>query len=243
MQGLIYDTLLWPFERLWLSALRAKVLAQARGRMLEIGIGTGLNLPHYTPRPDLVGLDPDASMLALARRRAARLSCAVQWCQASGEALPFEDGSFDWVVGTLVFCTIPDPHLAFREVMRVLRPGGRLTLLEHVRSPHPVVAHLQDRLTPTWKRLCGGCHLNREPLAIASAAGVHIERLGRQERMQITRRDRPRDLERRGYPAAGCGYRSWWWPDPCVQAGAEWCGCRCRVAAGGWRRNGERYGH
>jgi ubiquinone/menaquinone biosynthesis C-methylase UbiE len=103
MHGLIYDFLLWPLERLWLGALRAKVLARAQGRVLEIGIGTGLNLQHYTPWLDLVGIDPDASMLTRARKRAAQLSCAVQWCQASAEALPFKEGSFDWVVGTLVF--------------------------------------------------------------------------------------------------------------------------------------------
>jgi ubiquinone/menaquinone biosynthesis C-methylase UbiE len=177
MHGLVYDLLLWPLERLWLGALRAKVLAQARGRVLEIGIGTGLNLPHYRPRLDLVGIDPDTSMLARARMRATQVSCAVQCCQASAEALPFREGSFDWVVGTLVFCTIPNPAQAFREGLRVLRPDGHLTLLEHVRSPHPLVARLQDHLTPPWKRLCGGCHLNRETLAIAGAAGVYIERV------------------------------------------------------------------
>jgi ubiquinone/menaquinone biosynthesis C-methylase UbiE len=177
MHGLVYDLLLWPLERLWLGALRAKVLAQARGRVLEIGIGTGLNLPHYRPRLDLVGIDPDTSMLARARMRATQVSCAVQCCQASAEALPFREGSFDWVVGTLVFCTIPNPAQAFREGLRVLRPDGHLTLLEHVRSPHPLVARLQDHLTPPWKRLCGGCHLNRETLVIAGAAGVYIGRV------------------------------------------------------------------
>lgn len=172
-----YDTLLWPLERLWLGALRAKVLAPACGRVLEIGIGTGLNLPHYMPRLDLVGIDPDASMLGRVRRRAARLSPTVRWCQARAEALPFKDASFDTVVGTLVFCTISDPPQAFREVLRVLRPDGCIALLEHVRSPQPPVASLQDRLTPVWKRLCGGCHLNRETLAIASTAGVRIRRV------------------------------------------------------------------
>jgi ubiquinone/menaquinone biosynthesis C-methylase UbiE len=172
-----YDTLLWPLECLWLGALRAKVLAQTPGLVLEIGIGTGLNLPHYMPQHDLVGIDPDASMLGRARRRAARLSCVVQWCQARAEALPFKDASFDTVVGTLVFCTIPDPPQAFREVLRVLRPGGGVLLLEHVRGPQPLVAYLQDRLTPIWKRLCDGCHLNRETLATASATGVRIRRV------------------------------------------------------------------
>lgn len=175
MRGLAYDVLMWPLERGWLGKLRRTTLAQARGHVLEIGIGTGLNLPHYPPSLDLVGIDPHLSMLTRARRRAAQMQRSVRWHQVSAESLPFADGSFDTVVGTLVFCTIPDPLRAFREVGRVLRTGGRIYLLEHVRSPHPLGAHVQDWITPVWRRLFGGCHPNRDTLAIARSAGIRIE--------------------------------------------------------------------
>ncbi|MBI3329372.1 MAG: methyltransferase domain-containing protein [Nitrospinae bacterium] len=175
MHGLTYDVLMWPLERAWLGELRRKTLAQARGRVLEIGIGTGLNLPHYAPSLDLVGIDPDPRMLAHARRRAAHIQRPVTWHQVCAEVLPFEDASFDSVVGTLVFCTIRAPKQALHEVLRVLRPNGRIHLLEHVRSPQPLAAHVQDWITPVWKRLFGGCHPNRDTLAIAQAAGVRIE--------------------------------------------------------------------
>jgi len=175
MRALTYDLLLAPIERLALRKLRHATLATAQGRVLEIGIGTGLNLPHYAPSVQLVGIDPDPDMLARARKRATRLQHTVTWLQGSAEALPFEDRSFNTVVGTLVFCTIPDPARAFREMVRMLRADGRIYLLEHVRSPHPWGARFQDWITPAWKRVFHGCHPNRDTLATAQAAGLRIE--------------------------------------------------------------------
>jgi ubiquinone/menaquinone biosynthesis C-methylase UbiE len=172
-----YDVLLWPLERAGLAKLRRTTLAQARGCVLELGIGTGLNLPHYASSSHLFGIDPEPEMLGRARRRTARMGRAATWLQASAEALPFKDGSFDTVVGTLVFCTIPHPARAFREVIRVLRVDGRVYLLEHVRSPHALGARIQDWITPVWKRLFGGCHPNRDTLATAQTAGLRIERV------------------------------------------------------------------
>jgi ubiquinone/menaquinone biosynthesis C-methylase UbiE len=152
---------------------RMKVIPQAQGRVLEIGIGTGLNLPFYdTGRVvELVGVEPSLRMhrLALKRSRAARLP--VEMVGITAEKLPLADAIFDTVVSTYTLCTIPDPVAALREVRRVLRPGGRLLFSEHGRAPDENVRKWQARIQPFWSPLAGGCTLDRDIPAILKEAG------------------------------------------------------------------------
>ncbi len=158
-----------------LKPLRRKIVPEVRGRVLEIGVGTGLNFEHYTATHGqvtaLYGVEPDPHMLKRAQKRARRLPFPVQLDQTGAEKLPYPDAYFDTVLLTWVLCTIPDPDAALGEARRVLRPGGRLLYVEHTRSRHRVAARIQDRLTPLWKELGGGCHLNRDSVSRIRAAG------------------------------------------------------------------------
>ena len=165
-----YDSVLAPLERLGLRRSRTRLIATASGRVLEIGGGTGLNLPHYPPDVHLVFTEFDSRMLTRARRRADP-SRSIAFVAADAQRIPFADACFDTVVATLAFCTIPAPAVAFAEVRRVLKPEGRLLLLEHVRTPRAAIARLQDWGTPVWKHLAHGCHLNRRPLELAQEQG------------------------------------------------------------------------
>lgn len=164
----LYDLAMWPAERFYLGRLRRELLAAAGGRVLEIGAGTGANLTHYGRRAQVVLSEPDRAMLHRARLdgRPAVLAAA--------ERLAFAGASFDTVVSTLVLCTVADPAASLAEIRRILRPGGDLLLLEHVRSSDPDTARLQARLTPAWKKLARGCHLDRDTAATVAAAGFQI---------------------------------------------------------------------
>jgi ubiquinone/menaquinone biosynthesis C-methylase UbiE len=167
----LYDRLLAATEKAGMRDMRAELIADARGRTLELGAGTGLNLGHYRDSvSELVLTEPDPHM---AKRLRARVEEAdrpfgVEVVEAGAEQLPFGDGSFDTVVSTLVFCTVPDADRAVKEVARVLRPDGRLLLLEHVRSEHPRTARWQDRLERPWGWVAAGCHPNRDTSATLS---------------------------------------------------------------------------
>lgn len=158
---------------------RRKIVPLARGRVLEIGMGTGLNLEHYDPSrvEKVVGLDPVLAMHRLARRRVERSGLAVELAAQSAEEVPFADRSFDTVLVTYSLCTIPDPGAALREARRVLRPGGQLLFCEHGLAPDESVRRWQDRLTPLWSELAGGCHLNRDIPALLSQSGFHTVEL------------------------------------------------------------------
>jgi len=170
----MYDPLIAPFDPLGVRAWREWVVRDVRGRVLEIGIGTGLNLQYYRAAESLAAIDPDWASLQRARARRNGHARAVTLHQAFAEALPFADASFDAVVGTLTFCSIGDPGLALREIRRVLKPGGALRLIEHVRVENRVIAGLQDAATPVWKQFAGNCHLNRDTRAQVARAGFHI---------------------------------------------------------------------
>jgi len=169
----LYDAMCAVMERFGLRRWRRWLVAGARGLTLDVGCGTGRNLPLYTVRA--VGLEPCRETLARARRRAPR----VPLVQGSVEALPFRDGAFDTVVSGLVFCSVPDPRRGLAEVKRVLGPRGQLRMLEHVRSTAPWKARLQDRYAAFWTRLSGGCHPNRETERTVEACGFAIEDEGR----------------------------------------------------------------
>jgi len=157
---------------------RQRVGKAASGRVLDVGVGSGLNLPFYGEQADRVfGIDPSSELLHFAVERAGSASVPVELLRGSGEALPFEDRSIDTVVVTFTLCTVCDAAATLGELRRVLRPGGRLLFAEHGRAPEAGVARWQDRLTPIWRRLAGGCHLNRKPDDLIHSAGFSIESL------------------------------------------------------------------
>lgn len=166
-----YDRMLSGTERAGLADMRRQLLSGARGRVLEIGAGTGLNLSQYPADVELVLTEPEAPMARRLRRRASEAGRSAQVVEAPGDRLPFPDDSFDTVVSTLVLCTVPDALATLAEIRRVLRPGGTLLLIEHVRSEDGGVARWQDRLHPLWVRVGHGCHCNRDTLATLRAAG------------------------------------------------------------------------
>ncbi len=155
------------------QAQRRLLVPQAQGRVLEVGMGTGRNLPFYDRQRVslLVGVDPAMQMHRLAQRRSRQAGIAVELMGLSAEHLPATDASFDTVVCTYTLCSIPDPLQALREMRRVLVPGGRLLFCEHGRAPDETVRRWQDRLQPLWGPLAGGCHLGRDVPALLEAAG------------------------------------------------------------------------
>ena len=153
----IYDGAVSVLDRLGLGRLRRELSRGIAGRVLEVGAGTGRQLTRHPAAARVTAVDPDAAAL----RRAAARAPGAHLVIARAEDLPFDDGSFDWVICSLVLCTVGDPAAALAEMRRVLRPGGRLRVLEHVRSPNAAIARLQELANPAWGRLAGGCRLDR----------------------------------------------------------------------------------
>ena len=155
---------------------RAQIVPQASGRVLEIGIGTGLNLSFYDAKKvsTIVGVDPAAQMQGLARQRAAAIDIPVEMIALELGQIQAADASFDSIVCTFTLCTIPDPLAALQEMRRVLKPGGQFLFGEHGRAPDLKVRVWQDRLTPLWRPLAGGCHLNRDIPALLKAGGFRL---------------------------------------------------------------------
>lgn len=161
-----------------LAPYRARVVGAAAGRVLEVGVGGGLNFARYGPAVErIIGLDPAPRLLARAAARRDEAPAPVELVHATAEAIPLATASIDCIVMTWTLCSIPDPLAALREMRRVLRPDGALLFVEHGRSPEPGVARWQDRLTPLWRRLAGGCHLNRPIDALIAGGGLAIEAL------------------------------------------------------------------
>ncbi len=155
---------------------RVRVLSEARGNVLDVGFGTGLNAPHYPGSVErVVALEPNPGAEKLARKRIAAARVEIELVLASGEALPFEDASFDTVVTTLVLCSIPDVERASREIRRVLKPGGRYLFMEHGLADDASVQKWQQRLNGIQKVVAGGCHLNRPIRSIVEGAGFVLE--------------------------------------------------------------------
>ena len=168
----------WSMRQKNLAAYRARIIPAAEGRVLEIGIGSGLNLPFYSRNvARVIGLEPSPRLLAMARRVERTGNGPVEFIEGSAEAIPLQDASVDTVVTTWTLCSIPDALRALCDMRRVLRPGGRLLFVEHGRAPDPKVIWWQDRLTPVWKRLGGGCHLNRAIGTLIEGAGFQFDRL------------------------------------------------------------------
>jgi ubiquinone/menaquinone biosynthesis C-methylase UbiE len=170
---LLYDALMAPLGWMGLTEARQRLVARVHGRVLEVGTGTGLALPFYPEDVDsLTALDVDPDCLMRAQRRRP----GVQIVMANVQALPFRDKSFDFVVSCLVFCSVEDPARGLAEIHRVLRRGGELRMLEHVRAPSAKQARLQDRLTPAWCWMTGGCRLNRDTFPLVQSAGFDVTR-------------------------------------------------------------------
>jgi SAM-dependent methyltransferase len=179
----LYDACCALVERAGLSRWRRWLVSSAAGRVLDVGCGTGRNLPLYPGGVHVIGLEPSAAALARARGRAPD----VPLVQGDAQALPFRTGAFDTVVSGLVFCSVPDPARGLAEVKRVLRSGGTLRMLEHVRALGGLKALVQDRCQPLWTRLSGGCHWNRDTERTVEAAGFHIDAATRRARGDMRR--------------------------------------------------------
>lgn len=175
----LYDRFLEGVEKAGLRAMRRELLGQASGRTIDIGSGTGANLELYPAEVDLAMAEPDPHMARQLRRRVAESGRAVELVEAGAEDLPFEDASFDTAVFTLVLCTVPDPRAALEEVARVLKPGGRMLFLEHVRAESPGLARWQDRLEKPWRFVGDGCHCNRDTVATIETSPLRLEQVER----------------------------------------------------------------
>ena len=197
----LYDLFMRPLEKRYLRDLRAWIIPYAAGEVLEIGAGTGANLPYYDGSriTRLVLTDKEVPRDLLGRRLRGNYGgpnsreprTGLHFADADAENLPFPDSTFDSAVFTLVFCTVPDSRRGLREIRRVLRPRGRLIFIEHVRPEGKASARIFDRVTPAWKRIASGCHLNRRTVEEITEAGFA-----------------PREVRMRGVFAAGWAVKS-----------------------------------
>jgi ubiquinone/menaquinone biosynthesis C-methylase UbiE len=173
----LYDRGLKATEENGLRDMRREVLSEASGRTVDLGAGTGVNLGLYPDAvSELVMVEPDPHMIKQLRAKAAGRG-GVEIFEASAQELPFADDSFDTAVFTLVLCTVPDPELALREAARVLKPGGKLLFIEHVRADEAGLAGWQDRLEKPWRFLADGCHCNRDTVAMIESSPLKLERV------------------------------------------------------------------
>ncbi|HZK16242.1 MAG TPA: class I SAM-dependent methyltransferase [Solirubrobacterales bacterium] len=177
----MYDTLLSGTEDAGLRERRREVLAAANGRTIDIGAGTGANLGLFPDGTEVVMAEPDPHMTKRLRQKLAEQGSGIELVEAGAESLPFEDDSFDTAVFTLVLCTVPDPRAALAEAARVLKPGGRLLFVEHVRAKQPGTARWQDRLETPWKLFADGCRCNRDTVANIEASPLTLEHVQRGE--------------------------------------------------------------
>ena len=178
----IYDSAVRATEEAGLREMRRRLLEGAGGRVLDVGAGTGANIGLFGAGADeVVFCEPDPHMAKRLRRKLANSGTAGSVVEAPAERLPFDDASFDSVIFTLVLCTVPDPAAALAEAARVLRPGGRMLFIEHVRSEEPGLARWQDRLHRPWRFLADGCNCNRDTLGAIEASGLRVEEVERDQ--------------------------------------------------------------
>lgn len=178
ISALLYDLLVQgPPETLFIGPRRRKLIAPLRGRVLEIGAGTGLTLRYYSPQAWVFATELDLGSLERLKSKAVRAQAQVAAVAADAMRIPFPDAAFDALVCNLALCTIPDPAAALAEARRVLKPGSPARFLEHVRAGNPLHARIQDALAPAWKALAGGCRLNQDTEKIIREAGLRVERV------------------------------------------------------------------
>ncbi|MBI4280480.1 MAG: class I SAM-dependent methyltransferase [Armatimonadetes bacterium] len=179
--AMLYDPMMRLTAEKHVAGHRRTLTARAGDRVLEIGAGTGANLPYYPAGHSVIAAEPDPHMVRRAAVKARMAPAQVHLVQAQAEALPFSDSMFDSVLCTLVLCSVDDPLEALREVWRVLRPGGQLLFFEHVRAGAPGWQRFQDVITPLWRRLGAGCHPNRDTTQAVRRAGFELVTLERVE--------------------------------------------------------------
>lgn len=168
----LYDFFMSPLERWKFQAIRKKILIKAKGMVLEIGSGTGINFPLYSAAERVVAIEPNQSMINQSRPKLECAAVPIEIIKTSGEHLPFKDHTFDTVVATLVLCTIPNPEKALNEMIRVCKPGGSILMFEHVKMENRFFASVQNWLTPVWKRIFDGCCLNRDTVSLIKKQGL-----------------------------------------------------------------------
>ena len=171
----IYDIAMKPLETTKFKKVRTALVRNAQGSVLEIGSGTGINFPYYQQASHVTAIEPNPQMNRVAVRRGRNANVPITLYEANAESLPFPDNSFDTVIATLVFCTIPDPILALKEIQRVSKTGATILFFEHVKMKQPVFAKAQDLLNPFWEKVCDGCQLNRDTLSLIEESGIAVE--------------------------------------------------------------------
>lgn len=172
-----YDYFMAPLERKKFKAVRQGLIAKANGLVLEVGSGTGINFPLYRDVEKVIAIEPAGRMREQSFLKIQKAAVPIEVIDASAEDLPFPDEYFDSVVATLVFCTIPNPERALKEIKRVCKSDSSVLFFEHVRLHDPILGKLQDALTPVWSRLCDGCHLNRDTVSLIEKAGFRINQV------------------------------------------------------------------
>ncbi|AXH99532.1 class I SAM-dependent methyltransferase [Sporosarcina sp. PTS2304] len=170
----IYDLAMRPFEATSFKKVRNELVRSATGKVLEVGSGTGINFPFYEQAQCVVAIEPNPKMNKLAVKRGRNSHVRIILHEASAESLPFDDNTFDTVIATLVFCTIPNPLRALQEIQRVSKPNARILFFEHVQMEQKILAKAQDFLSPFWARICDGCQLNRDTVSLITYSGIEI---------------------------------------------------------------------
>ncbi|MDM5326574.1 class I SAM-dependent methyltransferase [Neobacillus sp. CF12] len=170
-----YDFFMSPLEQRKFKRIRSELLKGASGKVLEIGSGTGINFPLYYNVDTVTAIEPSLPMIERSFTKQKSTVVPIEIVNASAENLPFKDHTFDTVVATLVFCTIPNVEKAIHELKRVCKPDGKILLFEHVKMENTVLSKMQESLTPFWKRVCDGCCLNRETLKEFTNKGLEVE--------------------------------------------------------------------
>jgi ubiquinone/menaquinone biosynthesis C-methylase UbiE len=172
----VYDRLMVPADKLGFDQIRKKAVKDARGKVLEIGAGTGLNFKFFENASCVFAIEPDSFMLKRAVKRIRNCAALIQ---AEAEQIPFPDNSFDTVVSTLTFCTIENPAKAALEIQRVLKPDGMFYFAEHPIADNPFLSKIEKAVTPFWKRVAGGCHLDRDIISYFKSGGLDIREITR----------------------------------------------------------------
>jgi ubiquinone/menaquinone biosynthesis C-methylase UbiE len=171
----LYEAIAARMEKAGVEKIRARLAGAMRGRIIEVGCGTGLNFAHYEASAEVVAIEPIHDFRNLAAERAAAAAARIEVIEGDAQALDFPDASFDAAFVTLVFCSVPDADRGLAELRRVVRPGGRVVLFEHVRSERPLVRAVQEILNPAWWRFMDGCNLNRDTASRIRGAGFQVE--------------------------------------------------------------------
>jgi len=174
-----YDFFMYPLEQGKFKNIRIKLLKKSYGKVIEIGSGSGVNFPLYKKVESVTAIEPSPYMIERSKKNRYAASVPIEVIQSSAEKLPYNDDTFDTVVATLVFCTIPNPQMAIKEIKRICKPNGKILLFEHVRMDNPFLARLQQTLTPYWSKICDGCQLDRETVHTFTTDSFHLIEINR----------------------------------------------------------------